>query len=186
MDRSALAQIDSLHKEKLRKPLKIGGYIAGVFERAPVSPGQTNSFGLQTAVILKKHLQLGFYGMSYTNNSYREQLIFPNTFQMNYKHAGVLLGYRIHLDTKVAFNVESKLGLGEVKWIQLERGSPFLANKFQMIHLQASIDYLITNFLVINAFIGHRWMNGLDITGLNNDDFKGWYFGMALKVGKFK
>lgn len=182
----SIAQIDSLAIEKESRFSKIKGYVAGVYEGASVSSSHTSSFGFQAGIIVKNHLQLGFYNLSHGSNNYRQQLIFPNTFEMNYKHAGLLLGYRTYFDKNFEFNVESKWGFGEVKWDQVETGSAFLADKFHMIHLQVSMDYMLAKFLVLNAFFGHRWMNGLDITGLSSDDFNGLFYGVTVKVGKFK
>ncbi|UXX79300.1 hypothetical protein N7E81_18260 [Reichenbachiella carrageenanivorans] len=180
------AQTDSLQVAKKRPPRKVKGYVAGVFERAPVAPGYTNSYGVQAAVILMHHMEVGFFGSKYTDDGYRQLLIFPNKFQMNYKQAGVLLGYRTHLEKKYEFNVESKLGFGEVRWLQVERNTAFMADKFQMLHLQGGMDYMLVDFLAFNAFVGYRWMNDLDIDGLSNLDFKGLYCGIGLKVGLFK
>jgi len=182
----SMAQVDSLKIEKVKKPFKIMGYGAVVYERALVSSQHTNSFGIQTAVILNEHLQLGFYGLNQSNTQYRRQLIFPNTFQMNYKHAGMLIGYRTNFGKIFGFNIESKLGFGEAKWDQVETGRPFLADKFRMFHLQVSIDYLLTRFIALNAFFGYRWMDDLDITGLTNEDFKGVNYGLMIKMGVFK
>lgn len=182
----SFAQSDSLEVEKKRSPLAIKGYIGGVYENAPVAPSHTNSFGFQTAVILKDHIEVGFYNLSYSKENYRERLIFPNAFQMNYKHAGFIVGYRTNLDREYEFNVESKIGFGEVKWAQVDNGDAFLTDKFSVLQLQTSVDYLLANFLALNAFLGYRWMKQLDITGLTNDDFNGFYFGLAVKLGKFR
>ncbi|MEP2023063.1 MAG: hypothetical protein ABJH98_10870 [Reichenbachiella sp.] len=182
----SIAQSDSLKIEKKKKPLMIRGYVAGVYESAPVSTDRTNSFGVQAAVILKKHFQVGFYGLNFSSKEYRRQLIFPNTFQMNYKHAGILVGYRTSLEKNIEFNLVSKYGFGEVKWDQVETGYQFLADKFRMFHLQASADYLVTKLIAVNAFMGYRWMQDLDITGLTNESYTGLYYGLAIKVGVFK
>lgn len=182
----SLAQSDSLKVEKVRKPLKVRGYVAAVYESAPVAGERTNSFGVQAGLLLKNHFQLGFYGLNFSSDQYRKPLIFPNTFQMNYKHAGALIGYRTDLEQNFQFNLESKIGFGEVKWDQVETGRHFLADKFQMIQLQGGIDYLLTKFIAINGFVGYRWMQNLEITGLTNEDFEGMYFGVALKAGIFK
>ncbi|WP_422362277.1 hypothetical protein [Reichenbachiella sp.] len=181
----SFAQSDSLKIEKRKSPLGIKGYIGGVYENATVAPDHTKSFGVQAAVILKNHIEVGFYNLAYTNNNYRERLIFPNIFQMNYKHAGFVLGYRTNLEKDYEFNVESKVGFGEVKWAQVETGDAFLVDKFSILQLQISVDYLLANFLALNAFVGYRWMKQLEITGLENEDFNGVYFGLAVKVGKF-
>ena len=118
--------------------------------------------------------------------NYRERLIFPNSFQMNYKHGGFVLGYRTNLDRDYEFNIESKIGFGEVKWTLVETGEPFLTDKMRLLQLQMSVDYVLAKFVALNAFTGYRWMGGLDITGLTNDSFNGFYVGLAIKIGKFK
>lgn len=183
---STLAQSDTLSVEKQKSPLALKGYVAGVYENAPVSSEHSNSFGLQAALIWKNHFQIGFYNMINNNNEYREQLIFPNSFQMNYKHGGFVLGYRTNLDRAFEFNIESKIGFGEVKWTQVETGDAFLVDKFKLLQFQISVDYMLAKFLALNAYLGHRWMSDLEITGLNNDDFNGFYFGLAMKLGKFR
>ncbi|MEO9967807.1 MAG: hypothetical protein ABJF11_18590 [Reichenbachiella sp.] len=179
-------QSDSLQLDSQGQSRKLYGYIGGVVENALVDSEQTTSIGLQAAVILKRHWQLGMYGTSHTSNSFREQLIFPNFFQMNYKHAGVLVGYRTHLEKKFEFNLESKIGWGEVKWNQVDSGQPFLADRIGIVQLQGSVDLILTDFLVINGFAGYRWMNGLAITGLENDDFEGINYGLVAKIGIFR
>ncbi|MEP5364291.1 MAG: hypothetical protein ABJQ37_10645 [Reichenbachiella sp.] len=181
---TALAQVDTLQIEK--KPLKIRGYIGGVYENAPVAPDHTNSFGIQAAVIMKNHIEIGFYNLIYNDNKYQERLIFPNSFQMNYKHAGFVLGYRTNLERDYEFNFESKVGFGEVIWSHSETGEAFLSDKFRVLQLQVSVDYILAKFLAVNAFAGYRWMNQLEITGLSNDDFNGLSFGLVMKVGKFR
>lgn len=183
---SSQAQTDTLKTEKVKKPMMLKGYVAAAYENAPVASDRTSSFGVQAGLIFRKHFQIGFYGLNFSSNEFRKSLIFPNTFQMNYKHAGFLLGYRTDLDKNYQFNFESKVGFGEVKWDQVETGYHFLADKFQMTHLQIGADYLLTKHLAVNAFAGYRWMYGLDITGLTNEEFSGWYYGLALKAGLFK
>lgn len=182
----SFGQIDSLEQKEEKNPINIKGYVSAYYERSPVSDGYANHLGLQGAVIFKQHVQLGLYGVSYTNSNYQQRLIFPNIFQMNYKHGGFMLGYRTNLKHNFEFNVESKLGFGEVKWEQVETNSAFLTDRFTMLHLQGSLDYLLSKFIVVNGFLGYRWMNGLDITGLADEDFKGVYYGMAIKIGLFK
>lgn len=181
----ANGQSDSTKMEQ-KQPFKLRGYVGGVYERSSVAPVHTNSFGLQAALLIKKHWQLGFYGLRHTNGKYREQLIFPNSFQMNYKHAGLLIGYRTNLERKYEFNVESKYGFGEVKWAELSTGNSFLADRFRILQVQFSVDYLLTGFFAINGFVGYRTMQALDITGLENSDFDGIYYGVAVKLGKFR
>lgn len=179
-------QTDSTHVETDAKWSLPYAYIGVVGESAPVVPTRTNSIGIQTAIILKNHWQIGFYATKHTGDNYREQLIFPNYAQMNYKHGGLLLGYRTHLQKKYEFNLESKWGLGEAKWKHLDSGNAFLADKFQTLQMQASLDYLIAKFLVINAFSGYRWASGVNITGLTSTDFNGMYYGFMIKIGKFE
>lgn len=169
-----------------KQPFRLRGYVGGVFERSVVSPVHTNSLGLQMAVLLKKHWQLGLYGTQHTGDNYREQLIFPNSFQMNYKHGGLLVGYRTNLEKKYEFNLETKAGWGEVKWDEYPAGNVFLIDKFRTLQLQLSVDYVLTKFLALNGFAGYRWMNELDITGLTNEDFQGVYYGIVAKVGLFR
>lgn len=176
---------DSLHVKKKRL-VGVKGYVGGVYERAPVGSEQTNSFGWQAAVILKNHIELGAYGQSFTSNSYRKQLIFPNNFQMNYKHAGFILGYRTSLENSFDFSLATKVGFGEVKWTQVETGSPFLADEFSLIQVQGGVDFLLDDLVALNAFVGYRWMKQLEITGLSNSDINGFFFGLAVKVGKFR
>lgn len=180
-----IGQSDSTQLSQ-KQQMKLRGYIGGVYERSSVSPIHTNSFGFQAAILIKNHFQFGFYGKNHTYHNYREQLIFPNFFQMNYKHAGLLIGYRTHLEKKYEFNLESKFGMGEVKWNELETGNPYLADKFRIFHLQMSVDYLLTKFLAVNGFAGYRWIGDLDITGLSNADFEGLYYGIVVKLGIFK
>ncbi|MEP3390639.1 MAG: hypothetical protein ABJO02_20770, partial [Reichenbachiella sp.] len=84
------------------------------------------------------------------------------------------------------FNFESKVGFGEVIWSHSETGEAFLSDKFRVLQLQVSVDYILAKFLAVNAFAGYRWMNQLEITGLSNDDFNGLSFGLVMKVGKFR
>lgn len=172
--------------EIVRKPLKIQGYVGGVYEQAPVSSLYTNSLGIQGALLLKEHWQLGFYSVNFRSDQYRKQLIFPNFFQMNYKHGGFLLGYRTYMNKPYEISIESKVSFGEVKWKRVESGKTFLVDRFSMFHMQAGIDYLVTNFLVLHVFSGYRKMNGLNITGLAAQDFNGFYWGGMLKIGMFR
>lgn len=172
--------------EIVRKPLNIQGYVGGIYEQSPVSSHYTNSLGVQTALILKKHWQLGCYAVNYSKDHYRKQLIFPNSFQMNYKHGGFLLGYRTYMNKPYEITIESKVGFGEVKWKRVESERTFLADRFNMFHIQAGVDYMLTRFMALHAFSGYRWMNGLNITGLNSDDFKGFYWGFMFKIGMFR
>lgn len=183
---NSFGQTDSLSVEKEKTRGAFKGFVGGLYERSSVDPGYTNSFGLQVAVILKNQIQLGFYGVSYTSNNYRKRLIFPSAYQMNYKHAGLSLGYRTYLEKDYEFFIESKMGLGEVKWDLMEAGSAFLSDKFILYQLQAGLDYMLAEILALSPFIGYRWMTGLKITGLENQSFNGLYYGVTLKVGKFK
>lgn len=162
------------------------GYIAGVYENSSVSPVRTPSFGVQAALLIKGHWQLGLYATRYSANNYQEQLIFPNYAQMNYKHGGMVLGYRTQLQKKYEFSLETKLGLGETKWQHVDSGNAFLADKFRAMQVQICLDYMVANFLAFSPNLGYRKVTGLDITGLESDDFNGLYYGFMIKIGRFK
>lgn len=141
--------------------------------------------GLAWGMVINEGLIVGSYGNLLLNPN-QFILIFPNRFNMNVIHGGLLLGYSAKITRRISCEVESKWGLGEIVINYDETGLAIKDQPITVAQVALGIDYQIFTFLKANASMGYRHFNEFSLAEINQDDFSGVLTQFSIKIGNFK
>jgi hypothetical protein len=186
------ADLDSIQAEMqdsvwLNLPTEIGQY--GVFAEGSIftvpGPGGTQKLKrLGSGVCIQRLLIGGF--VSEVDETYEKELIFPNTYQMNYKYGGGYIG--MHIVQKKPFEIDIKFGMawGDIVWRKKETDENFLQDRFTVLLPELSLVYVPITYLKLFATAGYRNINNMDISRIEPTELNGMTFGLGISVGFYQ
>lgn len=147
-------------------------------------PGGVNSVvsfgaGLQYNQWMITFSQSNFKGV------YQKYVIFPNVFELGYRHAGPTLGYMIHRDNWYSFLVGASVQWGDMVWKETNSDTNYFRDTFHLFRGSFQVELNKVRYVKPYGYIGYQLVRDLQLTGLNQNDFKGVYFGVGLRFGYF-
>lgn len=179
-------EIDSLQVDTLEKapPANyIGVYGSFDLQLTPninkrngvISPG----FGLRYNKWVLGFSQTTFIG---TTSNY---VIFPNVFNLEYRHAGLEVGYEIYESQWMTIQVQASYRWGDMVWEDSETQADFLRDKFNMQRLAVVVEVDKIRYIKPYLIIGYQKMNDLSLARVSNVDFSGLFLGLGARIGYF-
>ncbi len=157
-------------------------YVAVYYEQSQNPEGFNESLSAEAGIVCRNNFIVAAFGSKY-NGNYSALTIFPNEFDMKYRHGGFQVGYKTDLEKHLDFVVNNKTSFGTVVW-QLN-GEHFLKDNFMIINPNLGAEFNFSSILRVGVSGGYRWMGGLELTSLSNNDFSGFTGQAYLKVGFF-
>ncbi len=179
---------DSLIVEE-EKPNKWREYLVQVYlgpsyEVAPTPEGLNESIGAELGMIYKSHWIAGGYAMIYQGD-YSSRVVFPNFFRVEYKHGGFYIGYSTFNKKLFDISIQNKLGFGDMLWQYEFDNEDFIKDNFLLINPTIGIDLNIEGFVKMSFGVGYRHFLGLDLTGVESNEFNGITTSATFKIGRF-
>jgi hypothetical protein len=143
------------------------------------------NLGLAWGATFNDNFTLGSYA-SLLINPHQFILIFPNNFNLNMIHGGLLLGYNKTLTDRVSLGIESRLGIGEIIISYNETGKSIAQQNIKVAQLGLCADYQILNFLKANFTLGYRHFSNVSFSEINQKDINSPFAQVSLKIGNFR
>lgn len=183
---SAFGQsMDTLAADTIRKIPEnfIGAYFDSGSKLAPNPPGinQTNFLG---GGIQYNSWSLGFSVYNF-NGTTKRFLIFPNVFELDYRYGGPRVSYRLYSSKWLDVIGETSYYKGDMTWKNSDDGEDFLRSEFNIWILGLKLEVGKWQFLRPYLNIGYQQMFDLNLYGVEDEEFSGFFFGVGLRLGYF-
>ncbi|MFK7953420.1 MAG: hypothetical protein AB8B73_11285 [Ekhidna sp.] len=185
---SGLAMGQELDSVVIDTVKKVPNYFGGVYletgaNLTPHPPG-INLVSFIGGGIQYNRWSIGFRAYDFQGTIERF-LIFPNIFELEYRYGGVLTSFDAVQSKWINASVTTSFYKGDMVWREILRREDFLRGKFNLWTLGAKVEMVRLRFLrpYINA--GYQQMTGLELSGVENDEFSGFFYGVGLRIGFF-
>ncbi|MDW3193234.1 MAG: hypothetical protein R8G66_12750 [Cytophagales bacterium] len=159
-------------------------YVGVGVEAAPTTDGTEPSVQLQLGAEYKK-FHVGFTMLDYVGE-YQQRLIFPNQFDMLYRHGGVYIGRDIWRTNLIHINALLQWSHGDVVWQRNSTGEDVFRDKMTIwqptLQLELNPELLIAGYVNV----GYRQVNGLELPRITSDDFSGLVIQFGVRLGLFR
>lgn len=135
-------------------------------------------------------MEAGFTISTY-GTRYERRLIFPNVFNLLYRHGGAYFSYRIFETDNLGFAPFGSFQVGDMVWERTSSGDDFLRDEFNLFQIGVKIDFpLLQQFEYMEyarpeVMLGYQTVNNLELAGVSNLDFSGFFIGFNVKLGYF-
>lgn len=180
----SIAYADSIANLTLFQRLQIKPYFFPLIEMTPEFETSL-AYGGGIGVIFREKWQMGVYIQKY-DPGFTKRVVFPSVFIFDYTYAGLYGGYQVWNKGKVQLLIESKFGVGEAAWSQRESGAVLDTDNFMVINPRISLDYMFTNYSILNIAAGYRIIGGLDLVTMDSNALNNFTLSATLKLGWFK
>ena len=115
----------------------------------------------------------------------REQLIFPNWFDLDYAHGGGYLTYVIHASENMEIALLGSFSAGDMVWELSDTNEDFFREKINFFRFGTEVEYPALKYVRPSVQLGYQTMSEIGLPGLTSDDFTGFFVGFNVKVGYF-
>lgn len=164
-------------------PYYLAVYIDGGASYEASTP-RNNFFSIAGVGIQYERWVVGFnrYDFHGTIESF---VVFPNTFELKYRYAGITLGYRLVKHDWYKIFAGFSYNRGDMVWRNQEDGQDFLRDEFNMIKLGLNAEF--SNFKYARPYIsaGYQKMQDLNISRLEESNFSGLFIAAGIRIGYF-
>ena len=187
LDSLTLGQLalDTLLQDSIDEPppYYAGVYIFGEALLGPHYRGTNLAAAIGVGLQYKKYI-LGF-SVTEFQGSLEEFVIFPNVFELDYRFAGITVGYELLNSEWISMDVVATHQLGDMVWRNKSSGVNFLRDEFSISSIGLKVD--LDRYRYTKPFfrISYQKANNLDLAIVNNGDFDGFVFVFGLQIGYF-
>ncbi len=176
-------EADTIPKVTLLDRLGIGIYLAPLVEMS-TKKSSSQSYGGAVGIIIHNKWQVGTFIQAYSGG-FSKNLIFPNSFNLDYTYAGLYGAYPLLQKGKLSLLAETKIGLGEVAWSTAETTEVLDSDNFIAINPRIGIDYKFNRIGILNISIGYRLVQGLDMAEISSSELNSFNLSAMFKIGWF-
>ena len=159
-------------------------YVSGMFELSNSPDGYLETLSAEGGVIWKNRLIVGVFASSF-QAPVSKKVIFPNDFNLSYKHGGLLLGYRTDRKKIFEFRFVQKVSFGEMVWTKTETNENLLADRFIILNPAIGIDVNLSRYAKLLGSIGYRKVIDLSLAQATEQEFDGVTFRLGISFGLF-
>ncbi|MFY0605387.1 MAG: hypothetical protein JXR10_01650 [Cyclobacteriaceae bacterium] len=124
-------------------------------------------------------IDLAFF-INRSHGDHEADLIFPNTFELDYLYGGVHLGTNFRILSYITIKPSINIGRGDMIWSRKEEDEVFSRDEFNAIHPQLRVGFAPFKFVNIYGKAGYRFINKLNLQGVTPSDFDGYTFGCGV------
>lgn len=178
-------RIDSaiVDSTKLIPANKVGIYLVLAGKAAP-NLSRLNVTEFYGGGVQYNKWSLGFMIREFVGGTKR-YLIFPNLFSLNYRYGGPILSFNFYESRWVDLFAQTSFASGDMVWRNTSTKEDFLRDKFFMSMLSVKVE--TGRFRYVRPFlnVGYQQMTGLELSGVNQNQFSGFFFGGGLRLGYF-
>jgi hypothetical protein len=157
------------------------GFGGPIFEFSNVN-GQVGFFTGGGGGATIKGFFLGGYGMNLRSNI--RQNVENQTYNLRFEHGGFWLGYTFPNTKKVSLNLSSKIGWGEVGFLQGNQLNFIKQNTF-VFTPELNAEIKIARFFRVGAGLVYRLTDRLESPLLKNTHLNGFGGNLAFRFGWF-
>lgn len=176
-------EVDTIPKVTLLDKWGIGIYLAPLVETSTKSSSSVN-YGGAIGVIIRNKWQVGAFIQKY-GGSFAENLIFPNSFNLDYTYTGFFGAYPLLQKGNLTLLAETKVGVGEAAWSTEETTEVLDSDNFFVFNPRLGLDYKLNRIGILNLSIGYRLVQGLEMTELSSAELNSFNLSAMLKIGWF-
>lgn len=112
-------------------------------------------------------------------------LIFPNTFELDYRYGGPTFGYELLDSYWISWDMTVSYFFGDMVWRNMRNDEDFLRDKFSIMILSTKIDFDGIRYVKPYLKLGYQKTNNLDLTLVKPADFSGLVFVFGVQIGYF-
>lgn len=122
---------------------------------------------------------------------YQDRLVFPNIFNLLYRHGGGYFSYRAVETKYMGFSPFVSMQLGDMVWERSNSGDDFIRDKFNLGQIGVKIDFPFlqkfeyVEYIRPEMMLGYQLINDLNLAGVSEQDFSGFFIGFNVKLGYF-
>ncbi|WP_436515551.1 hypothetical protein [Ekhidna sp. To15] len=127
---------------------------------------------------------IGFYRYDFQGTS-QSLVVFPNSFELKYRYAGVYLGYQFYQNELLNVSAGGSYNKGDAVWRSLEDGQDFLRDEFDLIKMRLKVEIGKIRYIKPHASIGYQKMRNLNLANLNESNFSGLFVAAGIRIGYF-
>ena len=113
-------------------------------------------------------------------------LVFPNRFNLQYKHGKVFFGVRAMNTRFVEIDMRLSYGVGDMVWVRESNNENFIRSEYTVVQPELSILATPVNWAKVYACVGYKYMNNLELAKVMNEDFSGLTFGIGIRCGIYR
>lgn len=181
----------SQEKTLLAGEVEHGGYGAPVIKFTEINGQFGLLFGGRGGWIINHSIALGIGGYGLVNNINWDNTLFDYVPRLMMGYGGFEIEVIINSDDLVHFTFHALLGSGavnywdedylnKVHWDHWET-----ADVFFVAEPAFNVDMNITSFLRVGVGASYRFISGVEIVGLTNEDIAGFNGNLIFKFGSF-
>ncbi len=161
-----------------------GAYLGITSSASPNPEGVENVISLLGGMQYKfLILEVGLY--SYQGN-YSHRLIFPNEFRINYLYGSGAVGLRFINNRWIELSSLLTVGNGDMLWERSSNFENLFSDKFWIIKPEIRLEITPAKFTRVITGVGYQYMQGLELSQLENSDFSGLFIQIGLKIGYYQ
>ncbi|MEP1033591.1 hypothetical protein [Ekhidna sp.] len=112
-------------------------------------------------------------------------VVFPNTFELKYRYAGINLAYQLYNQDNLDLFVGISYNKGDMVWRNLEDGQDFLRDEFNLIKMGLRGEFAKFRYVKPHISIGYQKMSNLNISRLEENNFSGLFVAAGIRMGYF-
>lgn len=138
-------------------------------------------------VLLNKRFFFGGFGMGNTTK-HKVNYIDPNTFyypniNLDFGYGGLYFGYIISPNNSIHPAVFLQSGWGDIALSN--NGNTIITDNVFVLNPSAQLEINMTTFFRIGIGVNYQFVNGVNLSGLNNEDFTNFGGFLSFKFGWF-
>ncbi len=175
-------EVTEAESKKLRYQKRAIFLGAGV-DQSTVFGSLENALFLRGGVQYRQFIAGGFY--SHFDQMIQQQIIFPNYFDLRFRHAGGFLGYQVWERKRLSANFLVQYSMGDAVWTSAATLEDTFRDEISFLGLIGEVEYRPIRFAWLYVDVGYRQVLGLDLASTKPSDLSGFNFNFGIKIGVF-
>lgn len=127
---------------------------------------------------------IGFYRYDFQGTT-RSFVVFPNTFELKYRYAGLYIGYQFYQSSLLNVYLGGSYNKGDAVWRSLADGQNFLRDEFDLVKIGLNIEMGKIRYIKPHVSMGYQKMSNLTLANLDESDFSGLFVAAGIRIGYF-
>lgn len=123
--------------------------------------------------------------VNFQKNTITKTLIFPNQFDLIYLHGGGYLGLTLMNSQQVDLVFRYNYSQGSMVWENSETKADLVRENFSMSKPELVLQYRLLDFISFFVSGGYKIGHGIDLPGVEKNDFNGFAFSIGGRLGYF-
>jgi hypothetical protein len=171
---------------------EIKGFGAFEMKLTPIADRTSLFIGASGGVNVNKYFMLGVAGYGLASGTEISGEIPPKDLRLNGGYGGLLIGFNIfsrevvHLSIPIVFGA-GKMYLTDPNFFSSNSDSEYTIENsaFMVVEPGAILVFNVTTFFRLGIGGSYRYVQGLNLTNLTDEQLLGWAINLNLKFGSF-